>query len=116
MRKIKEPQRITQKDIEFFEYLHAVKIATIQQINDHVYRYRVKHVLYKRLRAFEMAGWIEGFYCEVPGARKSMSLTRKGFRRFVANGHEQWLQLKSHLSLLLISTKNLSKYLERSLG
>ena len=80
---------VNKTDTDFFRHLHAVKVATFSQINDHVYRYPVKHVLYKRLRKFEKSGLIQAFYHPNVHPRKVFRLTKRGFKSYVGTGGDE---------------------------
>lgn len=83
------------KDEEFFSYLHSIKIATLFQINRDIYRYEKFKSLYKRMAKFEKLGLLtQGCHIAFP-KQKLITLSRKGFDEFVGNGDERVVELKS---------------------
>ena len=95
MIKQKALTNIEKLDIEFFNYLHAVKVATIDQINDNVYEYKTLNGLYKRLRKLEHFRFIRGVAHPEAYPKKIFSLTRYGFNKYVSDGAEERVQLTS---------------------
>ncbi|MGE3611010.1 MAG: hypothetical protein AB7I27_15575 [Bacteriovoracaceae bacterium] len=79
MMKSKNRIEVTEKDIDFFHYLHARKIATIDHIGRDCYATLGKAGLYKRLLRLEKENLIQGFISSSTGGKKIYNLTRSGF-------------------------------------
>lgn len=82
-------------DREFFRYLFVTKGAMIEQINRDVYGYQRPKSLYERIKKFESLGLIEETPHCLHRRRKVVSLTAQGFRKFVTNGDEKRIELRS---------------------
>lgn len=89
---------ITERDVQLFHYLHAVKVATYKQIHRDIYpEYKLKSVC-NRVVEFEKLKLVTGtqnriFSC---GERVN-SLSKVGFEQFVAKGSELRSELKSEV-------------------
>ncbi len=92
---------LNQADIDFLKYLHAVKVASYEQINRDIYpSYQLKSVA-NRLRLLEDTGLIWGqrlrFFL---AGRRVVSISKKGFESFVAKESkesERRIELKSEV-------------------
>lgn len=87
--------KIRPQDEVLFHYLFSVKVALIEHINRDVYLYQSVKSLYSRLNQFAKAGWIRADYHPSKRAKKVFSLSKKGFRRFIANSSSEKIQLGS---------------------
>ena len=87
---------LSDHDLQLFRYLHAVKVATYSQIRRDIYpAYHLRSVKNRMLR-FEQRGLIRGV--QRPFSRngaKVVSLSKQGFKDFVANGFERRVELLS---------------------
>ena len=75
--------QINQKDIEFFTYLHGVKVSRRDQIGRDIYPHLSISALYKRLRALEKSGHILGTISSESKNKKAYSITQKAFNRYL---------------------------------
>ncbi len=98
MRRRRKAQRakISAIDTRFFEYLHQVKIARLDQINRDVYHYDNITALYRRMSKLEAVGYLAGRYDRTSYVQKMVHLTDKAFREFVSTGGERAVTLKSN--------------------
>jgi hypothetical protein len=98
----------TDRDIDFFRYLHSVKVATYEQIQRDIYiGYKVDSVG-KRLRRFENNGFLKTNRARtLLGGRVLVTITKKGFTSFVKDGLERRIELKSDAVLHDISLVDL---------
>ena len=87
--------QINKKDIEFFFYLHSLKVANTDQIKRDCYPETKKWMLYKRLQFFQREGWVLGYIYSDVGQKKLYSLTRKGFLKFLPSSEVKRNELKS---------------------
>ena len=88
---------ITEKDVRFLRYLHAVKVSTYERATRDIYtNHKVKSVS-GRIRKMEDNHLLEG-WCnrKLEKGKRVVSLTSKGFDLFVKNGEEQRVELKSN--------------------
>lgn len=87
--------RVTPKDIELFEYLHAMKVATVDQVHRDIYSHLKKTGVYCRLRRLQRAGLIRSYQDFESGGQKVISLKKPTFDRYLSNAEERALELKS---------------------
>lgn len=87
------------KDKALFRYLHAAKVATVEQINRDIYRQSKINTAYKRLQLLQKLGLVRSCHHHALGKRKIVSLTERGFKEFVADGTERTIELKSQAPL-----------------
>ena len=87
---------VTQKDLVFFRYLHAMKVSTYDKINRDVYSTYQPMSVANRIRKFEDNNLICGQRLRtlLRGTR-TLTLTEKGFSFYVERGEEQRIELKS---------------------
>lgn len=93
--KSKNSIEITSRDIDFFCYIHSVKVATIEQIGRDCYTELAKPGLYKRLLRLEKKRMIQGSISSSSGGRKVYSITRKSFKSYVQKEEVKRCELKS---------------------
>lgn len=93
--KSKNRIEITERDINFFHYLHERKVATINQIGRDCYLKLGKAGLYKRLLRLEKEKLIQGFISSSTDGKKVYNITRYCFRSYVQDGEVKRNELKS---------------------
>ena len=86
---------ILKEDIRLFKYLHAVKIATYDQIKRDVYPHLKYKSICNRLNKLDNNDLIWGYRDRRFENKKFISLTKKGFKEFVSDGGESRIELKS---------------------
>lgn len=86
---------IRKKDIDFFFYLHSLKVANTDQIQRDAYPEEKKWMLYKRLQFFQREGLVLGYTYSDVGQKKLYSLTRKGFLKHLPSSEVKRNELKS---------------------
>ena len=87
---------ITEKDIHFFNYLYAVKVATYSQINRDIYTGYTRKSVANRIRKMEDNHLLEGYQKRnIANGQRFISLTKKGFDGFVKRGYEKRVEPKS---------------------
>ena len=87
---------ITEEDIKFLHYLHAVKVSTYSQINRDIYTTYTYESVGDRVRKMENNKLLEGYQTKTVCYRKKiLMLTKKGFDAFIKEGDEQRVELKS---------------------
>ena len=87
---------ITEMDVKFFFYLHAVKIATYKQIQRDIYSDMKLKSVCNRLGKMEKLSLISGVQNrQFSLGERLISLTKKGFNQYVAQGSELRSELKS---------------------
>lgn len=113
---------LNERDIEFFRYLHSVKIATYEQIHRDIYSDYKLDSVGKRLRKIENNGLLKTYRARtLLDGRVLVTMTKKGFNYFVKDGLERRAELKSDavqhdLALVdlrskLLKQKRVRKYL-----
>jgi len=86
---------IRQNDIDFFFYLHSLKVARTDQINRDAYPKLSRWALYKRLQRLEKAGLIQGNISAGSNYQKVFNLTKKTFKKYFSKGFVKRKELKS---------------------
>ncbi len=86
---------VGKKDIDFFFYLHSLKVANTDQIQRDAYPESKKWMLYKRLQFFQREGLIHGFIYSEAGQKKFYSLTRKAFLKYLPSSQPKRNELRS---------------------
>ncbi len=92
---LKNILKISQRDIDFFLYLHSVKVATKKQIGRDAYPDLSWEALKKRILRLEKTNHIQGNLSLTSGNRKAYSLTRNAFKKYVDTGDAKRKELKS---------------------
>ena len=87
---------INEKDIKLFSYLHAVKVATYEQIHRDVYTEICLDAVGHRIRKLEDAKFVEvGRNRLLLKGKRFVSLKKQTFDDFVRKGGELRIELKS---------------------
>jgi hypothetical protein len=88
--------RINERDIKLLHYLHAVKVASYKQIHRDIFPEHKYRSACNRIIQFKHLGLISGWHDRLSTeAYKVTKLSKLGFKRFVENGQEQRVELKS---------------------
>lgn len=124
MKKSKNMIEVTQRDIDFFCYLHSLKVATIEQIGRDCYPQLASPGLYKRLLRLEKEGMIQGIISSSSNGKKVYNLTTKSFKTYVQFGEIKRCELKSdaikhdlglvEIRRALVQSKLVKKYLSEN--
>lgn len=93
--KSKNRIEVTERDIDFFRYLHERKIATIDQIGRDCYATLGRDGLYQRLLRLEKESLIQGFISSSTNNKKVYHLTRLCFKTHIKDGETKRNELKS---------------------
>jgi hypothetical protein len=87
---------VSEQDIKLLSYLHAVKVATYQQIQRDIYPTYHLHSVCNRIYRLEANDFVQGFRRRLDAeGKRYISLTKNGFKSFVANGDERRIELQS---------------------
>lgn len=89
----------TSLDEKLFRYLHQVKVATTEQINRDIYQFAKISSLQRRLHRLQSRGFVRCCYQAALGRKNILSLTERGFKKFVSDGSERAVELKSQAIL-----------------
>ncbi len=111
---------ISEKDIDLFRYLHAVKVATYEQIHRDVFTDISLGAAGNRIRKLEDIKLIEvGRNRVIVDGKRYVSLRKNTFEQFVRRGGELQLELKSDAiqhDLTLVDIRHLLMKSARFLG
>lgn len=87
---------ITKQDLELLHFLHSVKVATYKQIHRDVYPEKSLKTVYNKVAQISKYKLISSTYDRLgTPVEKVMSLSKHGFKKFVASGNESRIELKS---------------------
>jgi hypothetical protein len=124
MKKSKNRIEITQRDIDFFCYLHSLKVATIDQIGRDCYEQLAQPGLYKRLLRLEKEGMIQGIISSSSNGKKVYNLRAKSFKKYVHFGEVKRCELKSDaikhdlglvdIRHIIVKSRRVKKYLSEN--
>lgn len=117
---------IMASDIEMFHYLHAVKVATFEQINRDLNKNASCWRLYKRVALLKSKGLLDTYFDTAMPKVRLISLTEAGFKKYLNIGGVARCELRSMAVLhdielvdirnrFLCSEKVASYYTENSL-
>lgn len=88
--------RLCEQDIRLLKYLHAVKVATYRQIHRDIYPDLKLKTVYNRVAKITKLKLISSSYDRLGlPVEKVMSVSKQGFNKFVADGKENRIELKS---------------------
>ena len=96
---------IKPSDIELFNYLFRVKVATREQLTRDCYRHLKKEAIYKRLRKFSNQKLLQNSVAPGLGNRRIYSITKRSFIDFVKKGTEEETQHHTSRALKSLSGK-----------
>lgn len=87
---------LTEKDLEFLRYLHAVKVSTYDRIHRDIYSgYKITSAG-NRIRKIHDNGLIEVTHGRlILGGKRLVSLSQKGYNLYLRTGDELRIELKS---------------------
>ena len=89
---------ITGRDIQLLHYLHAVKVATYQQIHRDLYPEYQPRSVCNRIVKLERSGLVGGTQNRLHSCgERIISLSKKGFQKFVEKGNESRCEFKSEV-------------------
>ena len=87
---------VTEKDLSFISYLHAVKVATYEQIQRDTYPRLALGTVCNRVRKFHDNGLVEINHGRLLlDGKRLVSLSKKAFKVFIQTGEEVRVELKS---------------------
>ncbi|MCK5073279.1 MAG: hypothetical protein KAQ98_07615 [Bacteriovoracaceae bacterium] len=94
---IKKKERIhfVQKDVSLFKYLHAYKVARLDQIERDIFQNVNRKTLYWRLKKLERHHYLTCRYGLNQGNKKVFSITKKTFDQFLQRGDERRMEFAS---------------------
>lgn len=110
MKSILKGIHLSERDIQLLNYLHAVKVATYDQIARDLYEEYSLESVGNRLRKLEDNRLIRAERCRsILKGKRLVSITKHGFEEFVKMGGEMIVELKSdaiHHDLVLVDIRH----------
>lgn len=94
-RKRKSRIEISSSDLKLFRYLHFFRGALVDQIARDVLQHLSIPTVYWRLQKLEHYDYLHSKFTKFHANKKAIGITAKAFKKFVANGDEQLVEVSS---------------------
>lgn len=86
---------ISNSDLKLFRYLHFFRGALVEQIARDVFQHLSIPTVYWRLQKLEHYDYLHSKFTKFHANKKALGITAKAFKKFIANGDEQKIEVSS---------------------